>query len=238
MLMIRLGHHFHNVALGSFYSFWPTRWLRIFAPVPLLSLLKHPLAAGGMDLTDFRSLLRSVELMALRGHRPAPGLSGLIERLEERPDLAAFVRDHVCAPLHDLMDIWKNGVPSLAGLASALATAGERLAAREMLADGTCDADDGALHLWRDFDGEAAAEVMRDLAEQTTDIGINPAEFPQILSQLFAEKPVGRRWPPSSPPCCAGSGGSSYAKRRPSHPWWFQRGQLAAKTRSGPLDEC
>ena len=166
-----------------------------FAPVPLLSLLKHPLAAGGMDLADFRSLLRSVELVALRGHRPAPGLAGLIERLEERPDLAAFVRDHVCAPLQDLTDIWKNGVPSLAGLASALATAGERLAAREMLVDGTCDADDGALHLWRDFDGETAAEVMRDLAEQTTDIGINPAEFPQILSQLFAEKPVRRRWP-------------------------------------------
>ena len=90
-----------------------------FAPVPLLSLLKHPLAAGGMDLADFRSLLRSVELVALRGHRPAPGLAGLIERLEERPDLAAFVRDHVCAPLQDLTDIWKNGaVTGRAGVSS------------------------------------------------------------------------------------------------------------------------
>ena len=166
-----------------------------FVPVSLLSLLKHPLAAGGMELADFRFLVRSVELAVLRGHRPTPGLTGLIDGLEERPDLAAFVRDHVRAPLQDLAVIWKNGTPSLAGLASALATAGERLAARTLLADGTCDADDGALHLWRDFDGEAAAEVMRDLAEQTTDIGIDPAEFPHILDQIFADKPVRRRWP-------------------------------------------
>ena len=49
------------------------RW----APVPLLSVLKHPLAACGMETRNFRARVRALERVALRGPRPAPGADGL-----------------------------------------------------------------------------------------------------------------------------------------------------------------
>jgi ATP-dependent helicase/nuclease subunit B len=47
-----------------------------FAPVPLLSLLKHPLVKAGDGRLDWLPGVRSLDL-ALRGPRPAPGLAGL-----------------------------------------------------------------------------------------------------------------------------------------------------------------
>ncbi len=166
-----------------------------FAPVPLLALLKHPLAAGGLAPADFRSKIRRLERVALRGHRPPAGLSGLHQAVKDDPELAHFVTAHIAAPLADVTRLWGAGAPPLATLASAVAIAAERLAAQSMNADGTQDSDDGARHLWDDFDGEAAATVMRDLGTQASDVGVDPAEFPQILAQLFAQTPVRRQWP-------------------------------------------
>ncbi len=52
-----------------------------FAPVPLLSLLKHPFCAAGLAPADCREAARTLELTCLRGPRPAPGLAGLREAL-------------------------------------------------------------------------------------------------------------------------------------------------------------
>ena len=49
-----------------------------FAPVPLLAMLKHPLAAAGMPPARLRTRARALERAALRGSRPAPGLSALM----------------------------------------------------------------------------------------------------------------------------------------------------------------
>ena len=47
------------------------------APFPLLSALKHPLAAGGLAPGTFRGLVRALEISCLRGPRQAPGLAAL-----------------------------------------------------------------------------------------------------------------------------------------------------------------
>ena len=47
-----------------------------FAPVALLSLLKHPLVMAGEGRLDWLKGARGLD-RALRGPRPAPGLSGL-----------------------------------------------------------------------------------------------------------------------------------------------------------------
>ncbi|MDJ0951745.1 MAG: double-strand break repair protein AddB, partial [Alphaproteobacteria bacterium] len=52
------------------------------APLPLLGLLKHPLAAGGRAPGAFRADARLLDRRLLRGPRPAPGLAGLRARLE------------------------------------------------------------------------------------------------------------------------------------------------------------
>ena len=44
---------------------------------PLLSLLKHPLAAAGLSTAACRDAARTLERLALRGPRPPPGFTGL-----------------------------------------------------------------------------------------------------------------------------------------------------------------
>ena len=60
------------------------------APVPLLAALKHPLAAGGLAVPEFRDLARQLE-RKIRGPRPAPGIAGLREAVERDAQLQRFV---------------------------------------------------------------------------------------------------------------------------------------------------
>lgn len=46
-------------------------------PVPLLALLKHPLARLGMEAAAVRRAARALEIAVLRGPRPEPGIAGL-----------------------------------------------------------------------------------------------------------------------------------------------------------------
>ena len=79
----------------------PAVFLRLIAevvaggtpPVPLLSLLKHPLAATGLAVAECRRLARTLEIEALRGPRPSSGFTGLRQALsgEADPGLTAWV---------------------------------------------------------------------------------------------------------------------------------------------------
>ncbi len=53
-----------------------------YAPLAALALLKHPLAGLGLDGTHVRHAARVIEIAAMRGARPAAGLSGLTAALE------------------------------------------------------------------------------------------------------------------------------------------------------------
>jgi ATP-dependent helicase/nuclease subunit B len=55
-----------------------------FAPVPLLALLKHPLATMGEDVAAFRSHARALDI-ALRGPRPDRGLEGIARAIRNSP---------------------------------------------------------------------------------------------------------------------------------------------------------
>ena len=52
------------------------------APVPLLALLKHPLAAAGLSPAACRAAARALELACLRGPRPRRGVTGLRRALD------------------------------------------------------------------------------------------------------------------------------------------------------------
>jgi len=60
------------------------------APVPLLAAMKHPLAAGGLAVAEFRDLARRFE-HEIRGPRPAPGIAGLRNALGKERELLRFV---------------------------------------------------------------------------------------------------------------------------------------------------
>ncbi len=159
------------------------RW----APVSLLSVLKHPLAAGGMAVGDFRARVRALERGALRGPRPAPGARGLRLALAGNPGLAAWVDAlaAAAAPLDSL--VAGGGKVGVAALVDAHVAAAERLAA-------SADAG-GAERLWAGENGAAAASFMDELAGAAR--GLPPVEgraWPDLLDTLMRGRAVRPRY--------------------------------------------
>jgi ATP-dependent helicase/nuclease subunit B len=140
-----------------------------FAPVPLLALLKHPLAAVGLAPAACRARARQLEL-GLRGPKPPPGLAGLRTRAEGvSPVAVALVAalEKAAAPL-----LRVAGAISVApaDLLRALLAAAEAVA--------TTDTQAGAELLWSGEEGEALAQV---LAGALPGLGHLPAQPPEVL---------------------------------------------------------
>jgi ATP-dependent helicase/nuclease subunit B len=145
------------------------------APVPLLSLLKHPLVGGeGDERLSWLASVRTIDL-ALRGPRPRSGIDGLDERVAERKAERAW---HTVRPIA-LRLSGGIGASSLAELASRL-----RQLATDLAGDSA----------WRGPDGRLAAEMLAQL-EQSADAavsGILPEDVVPILRNLMDGIPVRR----------------------------------------------
>jgi ATP-dependent helicase/nuclease subunit B len=146
-----------------------------YAPLPLLALLKHPLAAGGLPPQNFRDLARRLEIHALRGPRPARGFSGIkfrlkAERQEERDFLDRLER--LLQPL---------ALPELVHPAAALRqliTAAEALAATHET--------EGAAALWSGEAGLALSELLLEMLGALEDMpDIRHNELAELLDELL-----------------------------------------------------
>lgn len=119
------------------------------APVALLSVLKHPLAAFGTAPAQCRRAARLLERRLLRGPAPPPGIAGLraaLARKPEQPEVAALI-DRLEERLAPLLALEGEATPASA-LAALIETA-ERAA--------TTEAEAGAVRLWAHEEGEALA---------------------------------------------------------------------------------
>jgi ATP-dependent helicase/nuclease subunit B len=158
-----------------------------FAPVALLSLLKHPLVMAGERRLDWLRGARSLDL-ALRGPRPAPGLAGLAahlrggdERVRGRRAAAAEWWEPVAptfaklerafaAPrplLSDLLEAQRDAIEALAGDGAWSGAAGR--AASTLFADLTAAASEGPL----DFD---AAALVPMFEQMLIEIAVRPPQ--------------------------------------------------------------
>ena len=106
-----------------------------FAPLRLLSLLKHPYCAGGMNRIQFRHFVDQIEMAALRGPRPGDGLTAVAAALDDA-ELRDFFETHVIRNLSSLIDCWESPNPTLASLSEGIAEAAERLCATVMDGEG------------------------------------------------------------------------------------------------------
>jgi ATP-dependent helicase/nuclease subunit B len=148
------------------------------APIPLLALLKHPLAALGEAPGAFRARVRHLEIDKLRGPRPAPGLGPL-----KGPDWVERL-DRAARPLADLLG---SPAASLAGLLAAHIALAEALAASQ---DET-----GAQRLWQGEAGESASGFVADLAEAARDLPPMPGRaYPALLDALMEGIAVRPSW--------------------------------------------
>ena len=141
-------------------------------PVPLLALLKHPLAAAGLTPASCRAAARRLEREALRGPAPPAGLAGL--RTVLRTDRTRDFVDQVEACLAPLLAVAGSEAAAPAQALAALLAAAEALAA-------TPD-EPGARRLWAAEDGQALALLLGELLPA---VAVLPPQPPGTLPGLL-----------------------------------------------------
>jgi ATP-dependent helicase/nuclease subunit B len=128
------------------------------AVLPLLALLKHPLAAAGMSTLACREAARTLERLCLRGPKPMGGIAGLrktVDRLAgaESPTADFLKRLESCLePLLRFETVME--IPAADALAALIESA-ERLA--------KTPETDGAARLWANEEGEALAGLLAEV---------------------------------------------------------------------------
>ncbi|GAB0116606.1 double-strand break repair protein AddB [Acidisoma sp. 7E03] len=149
------------------------------APVPLLSLLKHPFMAAGLSPGAARAAARALERHCLRGPRPPAGLTGLRQAV-------AAARGEVPAAVADLLDRVETALLPLLRVAEgtfaqaptvlmdALVESAEAIAT-------TADSS-GTERLWSGEEGEALAAA---LAELRPALALLPDTPPRVLPGLL-----------------------------------------------------
>jgi ATP-dependent helicase/nuclease subunit B len=153
------------------------------APIRLLSLLRHPLCAGGMDGADFRAAGRRFERTSLRGPRPDGRvvLTAAILPADRKFDAGIRALQNAVAkalgPMLQLFD-----VPAVAPetLLRATVEAAEALAAT--------DRTPGPLKLWVGPEGAALARHVTACAEAARELApMAPRWWPDLLEQFLAQ---------------------------------------------------
>jgi ATP-dependent helicase/nuclease subunit B len=183
------GRALGETPVGLFLRLVAEAAMSDFAPRPLLAMLKHPLAACGLAPETLRRRVRVLERIVLRGPRPGPGLAGIRAALALK---SARTIDEAGEDMTDLLRWLDDLAVRVAGL-TRLTPAGGALSALSVRHAETAEAlattDDqaGGLRLWRDQDGEAAAELFAQLADPPgDDLSPIPADrYPAVLSQLM-----------------------------------------------------
>lgn len=154
-----------------------------FDPVTLLSLLKHPLAAGGIDSGHFRRLTRRLEKRTLRGPRPAQGWSGLMALLDDKDiELAAWIEqlDERTQPLTRLAAMERA---PLSALVRAHVEVAENLTATNETA--------GAAVLWAGEAGESLSGFLAELAENADRLAdLDPRTYAPLFETLMQGRAV------------------------------------------------
>ncbi len=187
------GTPLSDTAVGSFLRLTAECAGSNFAPVALLSVLKHPLSGGGFSKGRCRALTRLLERSVLRGPAPVPGLAGFRAALEAASELGTRDRRTLVdwlatlePDMQPLADLMPDHVP-LSDLLRAHLRAAEALAAT--------DTDHGPDQLWQHDDGEAAATFVAELDQAAR--GFPPlagSEYPALLTSLLALRRVRPRY--------------------------------------------
>ena len=177
-------------------------------PVVLLSLLKHPLAAFGMDRQMCRRAARKIELALFRGRRPTGGIAGLAAALAtSRAKVDEGDRDVPAARRRLNDNDWDLAgrlveclAACLAPVEKAFASVGEvsAAAATRLLVDAliVAAADDKGsdANLWTGRSGEPLAQLLTDIMEDDAAkaLLLPPTDYPYFLQALMTAVAVQR----------------------------------------------
>jgi len=158
------------------------------APIELLAVLKHPLAAAGYASPPFRSLVRAIEIAALRGPRRSPGVAPLKRALRGRSNAAARkALTRVASILGPLTKALSRRSVDLPGALRVHIATAEALAAS--------DTESGTVRLWRGEAGETAAEFVDEaIAAAAAFPRFAGAHYPSLFVALMTGRTVRPRY--------------------------------------------
>ncbi|MFC4348779.1 double-strand break repair protein AddB [Kordiimonas lipolytica] len=192
------GDRVLNTLPGRFMGLLASAASEQFSPVALLSLLQHPFVAVGLDRPAFLASLRRLDTFVLRGVRPAGGLHGLMARARVvAQDTKAGFNDDDIAVLECVI---KALAPLEQGLAEELpldALLRRHVGVAEALA--STEAEAGEAILWKGEEGQALADALADLIQETTPVtGVMADGYAALFDELLAGvsvRPVWRQHP-------------------------------------------
>lgn len=183
------GRPLADTPVGGYLRLVGDAAFRDASPLSLLALLKHPLAAGGEAPGAFRDQLRRLELAALRGPAPDPGIDGLAAALAASGDA-------------DALGPWLRRVGTiLAPFVGAVGREGQspaellrlHIECAEALA-ATSD-EPGPARLWRAEDGEAAQALVDELLAGFDGFPPIPGrDWPGLFEAMMDGAVVRPRW--------------------------------------------
>jgi ATP-dependent helicase/nuclease subunit B len=181
------GQPLKETVPGTFLRLAAAAVAEELAPVPLLALLKHPLAACGLAPDALRRWARGLEEKVLRGPRPGPGIDGLRAALaaggtDQDSKLARL--DRIIGPFQRL-------------LASRTAPFVDLLRAHVQMAEAMAasDREAGQERLWAGDAGEALAAFLAELDAAAQDFGpVEAGLYPALLDELMADSVVRPRF--------------------------------------------
>lgn len=127
------------------------------APVPLLAMLKHPLASGGEKRFAFLRRVRALERSCLRGPRPGAGFAGLrkaVAALEKPPEGLAAWLERLAAAAAPLAGLLARESVSLA----------DTVAAHRAFAEWLSAGESGAPTAWKGEAGRLCRDAFDEFA--------------------------------------------------------------------------
>ncbi|MBI0535607.1 double-strand break repair protein AddB [Roseomonas sp. KE2513] len=153
-----------------------------FAPVALLSLLKHPLCAGGMARSDWMRAVRELERHALRGPRPGAGLEGLRRAAE------AIRHEEPRARVLAMLDALETALGNFRELDRAVRPPADLLADHLSAAEALASTDErpGGLRLYSGEEGEPLAVHLAGLEPSMRTLPpLEAAAWPALFDALL-----------------------------------------------------
>jgi len=183
------GRNLSETVVGSWLRLTARMILDDFAPVPLLACLKHPFAAAGQDIGRFAQSVRIMERYILRGPRPEAGIEGLYKAIEQvniPEDSLQRIRsvlesiEPIVKPYSEEKeknrDVFSNLLSSHIEMAESLAAT---------------DQNTGAERIWKNEDGENAAQFISEFYQVANDIPpLDGYQYLGLLNTLMGTRIV------------------------------------------------
>ena len=176
------GHPLADTQPGAFLRLIAAVAVDDLAPVSLLALLKHPMAAAGLSPAVLRRQTRQLEMAVLRGPRPDGGLEGLRDAIPDKhPDLIELVQ-RLDIRMSPLLNAMRSPELALNDLVHHHVKAAEAMAETDNVS--------GAERLWSGEAGDAAAGFISELIEHGTTVSLAPGYYPAFFDALVAGRVV------------------------------------------------